>query len=129
MLDLCLADSRIFYFWYVLESIHKFTIELHVQQCLFTRRSNKKQRRVRIISNFAKGETFHLLWQPSAIGGNLTMWPLLHPSKKAFLSPFILAKKTIYLETQLKGELTDLFRKLAGCSLFPRVGIRWWTLL
>ena len=28
--------------------------------------------------------------------------------KKAFLSPFSLGKKRIYLETHLKGEFTDL---------------------
>ena len=31
LLDLCLAESRILYFWQVLESIHKLIIELHVQ--------------------------------------------------------------------------------------------------
>ena len=29
LLDLCLADSRILYFWQVLESTQKFIIELH----------------------------------------------------------------------------------------------------
>ena len=29
-LDLCLANSRVIYFWQVLESIHKFVIEIHV---------------------------------------------------------------------------------------------------
>ena len=61
LLDICLADSRILYFWYVLKSIHKFIIELHALQCLFVRGSNKKQRRGRIISNFTKGETFSSL--------------------------------------------------------------------
>ena len=70
MLDLCLAGSRILCFWYILESFHKFIIELRVLQCLFARGSNKKQRRSRIISNFTKGETF------SSLGGNLTMWTL-----------------------------------------------------
>ena len=88
LLDLCLAGSRILYFWQVLESIHKFIIELHVLQCLFVRGSNKKQRSGRIISSFTKGEIFHLLWQPSALGGNLAMWSLFsHPPKKAYLSP------------------------------------------
>ena len=54
MLDLCLADRRILYFWYVLKYIHKFIIEPHVLQCLFVKESNKKQRRGRIISNFTK---------------------------------------------------------------------------
>ena len=74
MLDLCLADSRILYFWHILESIHKFIIEPYVLQCLFVRGSNKKQRWGRIISQ--KDRIFHLLWQPSARGGNLTMWTL-----------------------------------------------------
>ena len=58
LLDLCLADSRILYFSYVLESINNFIIELHVLQCLFVRGSNKKQRRGRIFSYFRKGEIF-----------------------------------------------------------------------
>ena len=34
-----------------------------------------------------KGETFHLLWQPSALWGNITMKPpFLHPIKTALLS-------------------------------------------
>ena len=57
LIDLWLAESRILYFWQVLESIHKFIIELHALQCLFARRSNKKQRRGSISSNFTE-ETF-----------------------------------------------------------------------
>ena len=45
--------------------------------------------------------------------------PFLYPLKK-FSSPLQLAKKKIYLDTQLKGELTILFWKLPGCSLFPQ---------
>ena len=64
---------------HVVESIHKFIIELHVLQCLFVWRSDKKQWRGRIISNFTKGET-------SALGDNLTMWsPFLHPPSKESL--------------------------------------------
>ena len=58
LLGLCLADIRILYFWQVLKSIFKFIIEVHALQCLFVRRSNKQQRRSRIISNFTKGQTF-----------------------------------------------------------------------
>ena len=61
LLDICLADSRILYFWYILKSIHNFIIELHALQYLYVRGSNKKQRRGRIISNFTKGETFSSL--------------------------------------------------------------------
>ena len=87
MLNPCLEYSRVLYFWEALESVHKFIIELHGPQWLYVKRSSKK-RRVRITSNFTKGETFHLLWQPIALKGNLTMWPsappFLHPPKKPF---------------------------------------------
>ena len=59
-----------------------------------------------------KERIFHLLWQPSALGDNLTMCPPLHPSKKGLSFSFSLGKKIIYLETQLKREFTDLFWKL-----------------
>ena len=59
-----------------------------------------------------KERLFHLLWQPSTLGNNLTMWPPSHPSKKGLSFPFSLGKKRIYLETQLKREFTDLFWKL-----------------
>ena len=51
LLDLYLADSRVMYFWQVLESIHKFITELHALQCIFVRASNKQQRRGRIKIN------------------------------------------------------------------------------
>ena len=48
------------------------------------------------------------------------MWsPFFHLSKKGLSFPFSLGKERIYLETQLKGDFTDLFWKLLGCSLFP----------
>ena len=53
-----------------------------------------------------KERIFHVLYQPSY---NLAMWsPFLYPSKKGLCFPFSLGKR-IYLETQLKGEYTDLF--------------------
>ena len=44
--------------------------------------------------------------------------PLLAPSKKDLSFSFILAKKRIYLDTQLKGEFTNLFLNSQGvpCS-------------
>ena len=65
-----------------------------------------------------KERLFHVLYEPS---DNLAMWSLFfHPSKKGLSFPFSLGKKRIYLETELKGELTDLFSKLTGHSLFPQ---------
>ena len=50
-----------------------------------------------IISNFIS-----YLSQPS---DNIAMWfPFFHPSKKGLSFPFILGKKRIYLEIQLKEE-------------------------
>ena len=63
---------------------------------------DKKQRRDRIISNFTKGGTFHLLRQSSALGANLTMWPpFLHPPKKPF-SPLHFGQ-----EENIPGHLTE----------------------
>ena len=88
---------------------------------LICKGSNKKQRRGKIISNFTKGETFHLLWQPSALRGNNVPPPsLLALSKTGLPLPFTLGKKRTYLDTQLKGDLTGLFWKLSERSLFPQ---------
>ena len=97
LLDICLPDSRILYFWYVLKSIHKFIIELHALQCLFVRESNKKQRRGRIILNFTKGETFSSLMTTNySWEWSLNSVPLLvAPLKKALLSLSVWARGDI----------------------------------
>ena len=112
--NLGLAGSRILYFWQDLKSIHKFIIELHALQCLFVRRSSKKQRRGRIISNFIKGETF------SSLISNQVIILQCGPPSCTLPKKISLGKKRTYLETQLKGKFTDLFWKLPGCSLFPQ---------
>ena len=98
LLDFCLADSRILYFWQVLESVHKTIkniIGLRVLQCLFIRGSNKKQRRGRIISSFTKGEIFSFLTTNKCYGtlqdffisyDEQVLW---YTPKKNFLSPSI----------------------------------------
>ena len=129
MLGLGLADSKILYFWYVLESIHKFIIELHVLQCLLVRGSNKKQRRSRIISNLTKGRLFYLLWQPSALGGNLTMYSLYCTFQKSPSSHLQFGhEENIYGRT-LNWKQSFLIYFEIGCSLFSREGIGWWTFL
>ena len=81
--DFCLAESMIFYFWYVLESIHKFIIELHVLQSLFVRRCIKKQRRCSIISNFTEGDNFSFLMTTKCSWGwPHNVAPLFGPSKE-----------------------------------------------
>ena len=42
--------------------------------------------------------------------------PLSYTLQKGLPITFSLAKKRIYLDTQLKGEITDLFWKLPACS-------------
>ena len=83
---------------------------------------NKELRRSLIISNFTKGDTFFVAFNkkiPLRVISRLR--PLfLHPQKKAFLLPFSLAQRIIYLDTHLKKELTDLLLKLPECSLFPQ---------
>ena len=83
LLNFYIANSTILYFWEVLESIHKLIIKLHVLQCLFVRGSNKCKGWVVLFKTSQKERLFHILWQPSTLEDNLTMWsPFLHPSKK-----------------------------------------------
>ena len=94
LLEIYLADSRILYFWYVLESICKFIIELHALQCLFGRWSIKNKGGVGLFQISQKERLFHLLWQPSTLGDNLIMrFPFWHPSKRVFLSTSVWARR------------------------------------
>ena len=112
-----LADRRIVFFWQVLESIHKFIIEIHVLECLFVTGSNKKQRKARIVSNFTKGGTFHLLWQPSVLEGNLAMWS---PPLEENIPGYSIERKAYWFAL-----------KTAWVLPIPsdRVRIGWWTFL
>ena len=85
-------------------------------------RSSKKQSRGRIISNFTKEETFsYLISSKLSFCHVVPLCFIIAPfQKRLFSSPFNLGKKIIYLETQLKGQFTDLFWKSPGCSLFPQ---------
>ena len=128
-MDIFLADNRILYFWQILESFRKFIIEFHVLQCLFVRGSNEKQRWGKIISNFTKGETFNLWWQPSALGDNLTMWsPFL---KKRPSSTLHFGQEENIPWHIIEGRAYWFVLKIAW--VFPtssgRVGIGWSTVL
>ena len=70
---------------------------------------------MRNLANFSSFMTTKCSW-----GWSHNAAPLLAPSKKGLSLLFSLAKKRIYLGTQLKVELTDLFLKLPGCSLYPQ---------
>ena len=83
--------------------------------------SNKQQRKGRIISNFTKGETFHLWWQPSALEGNLTMCPsFLHPPKKAFFSPSVWPRREYAWTLNWKENLLICFEHWQGVPYFYR---------
>ena len=57
-----------------------------------------------------KERLFDVLYQPSYDLAMCSRFAsLLHPSEKGLYFPFSLGKKRIYLQTQLKGEFTDLF--------------------
>ena len=61
LLDICLVDSKILYFWYVPKSTHKFIIELHALHCLVGRWSYKNKEGVGLFQILLKGETFSSL--------------------------------------------------------------------
>ena len=64
-----------------------------------------------------KERLFHLLWQPSALGHNLTMWyPFLHPPKKAFLFPSVLARREYIWTLNWKESLLIYFE---NCQCVP----------
>ena len=130
LLDLCLADSRILYFWQVLESIHKFILELHALQCLFVRGSNKQQRRGRIISNFTKEQTF------SSFMTTKWSWEIISQCGPA--SSTLQKRPSLQFgqEENIPGQSTEsraywFVLKIARVFPIPtgRVGIGWWTLL
>ena len=99
LLDFCLANSIILYFWYVLESILKFIIELHAVQSLSVRRCNKKQRRCRITLNFTKREIFKkgLPFPFSLFKKHSIRWGINPPFKNCH--PLFLDKPPLNLQT------------------------------
>ena len=76
--------------------------------------SNKNKGGVGLFQISQKERLFHLLWQPSALADNLTVWSPSWTLQKRPFFPFSLAWKRIYLDTQLKEEFTDLFWKFQG---------------
>ena len=130
LLDLCLADSRILYFWQVLESIYEFIIELYTLQFLFVRGSNKQQRSGRIISNFTKGQTFSFLWQPSTYVDNLTMDLPSCTIQKKLSSPFQFGLEEKILGHSIERRAYRFVLKIARMLPIPtgRIGIGWQTL-
>ena len=131
MLDLCLADSRFLYFSQILESIHKFIIELNALQSLFARGSNKQQSRGRVASNFTKVQTFSSLWQPGVLQGNLTMWLTLCTLQKRTSFPLQFCQKENIPRNSIERIAYWFVLKMSRVFPIPtgKVGIGWWILL
>ena len=73
---------------------------------------------VRLFQISQKERLFDLLWQPSALGSNLTMWPPSCTLQKRPSSLVHFGQKLNILDSQLKKKFTDLVWKLPGSSLF-----------
>ena len=75
----------------------------------------------RVISNFTKVQTSHLLWQPSALGGNRTMQsPFLHLPKKTFVSSSDWPNREYTWTLSWKESLLICFKSCQGVSYFYR---------
>ena len=128
---LCLTERRILYFWQVVESIHKFIIELHVLQCLFVRGSNEKQRKDKIISNFTKEETFSSVMTTKVLLGEISQYapPSCTLQKRPF-SPLQFGQEENIPGHSTEGRTYWYVLKLARVLPIPtgRVRLGWWTL-
>ena len=68
-----------------------------------------------------KERLFYLLYQPSALGDNLTMWsPFLHPPKKAFLSPPVWPRREYIWKLNWKESLLICFENCQGVPCYHR---------
>ena len=114
LLDLCLDDCRTL----VLTGpgIHpQFYHKLHALDTYLWGGLIKNKGGVGLFQ-ISQKERLFISHEPSTLGGNLSVTPLLVPSKKGLPLPF---NKRAQLDTQLKGGHTNLFFKLPGCFLSP----------
>ena len=110
-------SKRVLYFWYVLESIHKFVIEPLILQWLFVRGPDKKPRRGRIISNFTKGEAFISYDNQMLLGVISQSGP-----------PSCTLQKRLSYPLQF-GRVENIPGHSIPGFLFSRVATGWWTVL
>ena len=96
LIDLCYVDSRIIYFWYVLERIDKFIIELHVLQCFFVIVGQKKSKWGVALFQISEMKKEGLLMTTKLLLGVISQCGF---QDKVLLLPFSLAQKRIYLNT------------------------------
>ena len=100
--------------------IHKFIMQLHVLQCLCVRGLIKKQRMGSAISNFTKGETFHILYDNRVLLRIISQCgpPSCTLPKKAFLSLSVWVRREYIWKLNLKENLLICFENCQGvpCS-------------
>ena len=113
------------FFWQVLESIHKFVIELNTLKYLFVRGWEcllTAKEEWDYLGFHKKRDFLYLIsYNYQVLLGIISqLTPFLHPLKNVLPLPFSLAKKKIYMDTHLKEALSYLFLKLPRCSLFPQ---------
>ena len=103
----------ILYFRQVLES---------VLQCFFVRGPNEKQEGVRFFQ-ISQRRLYYLLYQPSALGDNLTIWsPFLHSFKKGYFFPISLCKKRKYIVKW--GKKQTILTNLSFYEIHQRLNIK-----
>ena len=103
LIDLDLADSRILYFC----SPGIYPQTFHRTPCTEVLISKgvpmKNKGRLELFETSQKKRLFHFLWQPSVIGGNLTMWLSSCTLQKRLSSPAQFGQEENISWTQLKG--------------------------
>ena len=84
-----------------------YHLELHVLQNVSVRRYNKNKGVVRLFQISQKEIFFLLLWQPSALGGNLTMrLPLSDSQRNAFLCPSVWSRSIVCIGVSTPSQKT-----------------------
>ena len=110
-------DSKIFYFWQVLDFIYKFITEFHTLQCLFVMEFNKKQRNVALFE-ISKKERLFTSYDKQVLLGVISEWsPTSCTLQKRPSFPLYFGQ-----EEERPGHSNGrrvLIWKLSGCSLFP----------
>ena len=87
-------DSKIFYFWQVLDFIYKFITEFHTLQCLFVMEFNKKQRKVALFE-ISKNERLFTSYDKQVLLGVISKWSPTSCTlqKRPFLSPLFWSRR------------------------------------
>ena len=118
--DLCLADSRIVYFWHVLESIHTSFIELHASDAYLQGGLMKNKGGVKLFQ-ISEKERLLISYDNQVLFGIISQCvPLSCTLQKRASSPLHFGQEENYVDTQLNGELIICFENCLGFLLSNR---------